>query len=74
MAYDKRKDLEKAVGILRTMFDEFTDHSGKVMVGLLSDKEVITVVVNGASYDVNVECENVRQMVKSVVDAVILKL
>lgn len=74
MKEEKLKDLQKAVKILQYVFDELTDYAGNVIVGLHSEKEIIKVTINGANYEISVECENVRQMVKSVVDAVILKL
>jgi len=74
MNEEKLKDLQKAVKVLQYVFDELTDYAGNVIVGLHPEKEIIKVTINGANYEISVECENVRQMVKSVVDAVILKL
>jgi len=71
---EKLMDLLKAVKVLQYVFDELTEHSGEVAVNLVSGKEVIKVTIRGGKYEINVECENVRQMVKSVIDAVILKL
>ena len=40
----------------------------------IHDDDYIVVTINGANYNVCVECENVRSMVKSVIDVVALKL
>lgn len=70
----KEKQLDKAVGVLNIMFDNLTERGSSVSAERDSEKEQILVHVNGAEYVVDVACENVNGMIKSVVDAVILKI
>lgn len=70
----KEKQLDKAVGVLNIMFDNLTKRGSSVFAERDSEKEQILVHVNGAEYVVDVACENVNGMIKSVVDAVILKI
>lgn len=70
----KEKQLDKAVGVLNIMFDNLTERGSSVFAERDSEKEQILVHVNGAEYVVDVACENVNGMIKSVVDAVILKI
>lgn len=70
----KEKQLDKAVDVLNIMFDNLTERGSSVFAERDSEKEQILVHVNGAEYVVDVACENVNGMIKSVVDAVILKI
>ncbi len=70
----KNKEINKAIFALQCLFSSLIEDPTQVMVGRLTNREVITVSIRGGCYDINVECENEKQMVKSVVDAVILKL
>ena len=74
MSKEKIQEMNKAISILQTMFDSLTSEPGIAMVGRIGEVEVITVMIRGASCEIDVECKNARQMIKEVVDAVILKL
>lgn len=74
MTEEKKKELEQATSILRTMYAALERKPGDVSVGVVPDREIITVKICGATYNIDVECENVRMMVKQVVDATILKI
>lgn len=74
MTEEKKKELEQATNILRTMYTALERNPGDVSVGVIPDREIITVKICGVTYNIDVECENVRMMVKQVVDATILKI
>lgn len=74
---DKMMEMGKAVELLRPLFDELADEGTLIDVFGTLDTcrgDLIIVRINNAQYEVNVTCENVRSMVRSVVNAVVLKI
>ena len=70
------REVDKAVELLRPLLNGMAENRSTVEVKAekIHDDDYIVVTINGADYNVCVECENVRSMVKSVVNAVALKL
>lgn len=70
------REVDKAVELLRPLLNGMAENRSTVEVKAeeIHDDDYIVVTINGADYNVCVECENVRSMVKSVVDKVALKL
>ena len=64
-----RRRLEKAIEQLYRAIS-----NDKISVVPDMEHEYIVVTINGAIYRVNVECENIRSMVRSVVSQTILKI
>ena len=75
MAYTK-KEVNKAVELLSPLLSGMAENRSAVSVKAekIRDKDYIVVTINGYDYNVCVELENVRSMVKSVINAVALKL
>lgn len=72
MTDQKKADLKLAAEAVAQMYRTISDT--EITVTPDNDREFIIVKVNGATYRVNVECENVRAMVQSVVNETILKI
>lgn len=70
------EDLYKAVGLLNPLLNGLADKRETIEVfGIkVNDDSFIIVYINNAKYKINVTCENARSMVRSVVDAVVLKI
>ena len=70
------EDLYKAVGLLNPLLNGLAHEGETVEVfGVkVNDDSFIIVHINNANYKINVTCENARSMVRSVVDAVVLKI
>ena len=81
-SFDKEKkektELEKAVDLLRPLLEGMAEGRNESVEVVADENEygekIITVVIDGYDYPVNVTSENVRSMVKSVVDKVAFKL
>ncbi len=81
-SFDKEKkektELEKAVDLLRPLLEGMAEGRNESVEVVADENEygekMITVVIDGYDYPVNVTAENVRSMVKSVVDKVAFKL
>jgi len=75
MTYTK-KEVDKAVELLSPLLNGMAENRSAVSVKAdkIRNKDYIVVTINGYNYNVCVEFENVRSMVKSVIDAVALKL
>ena len=78
-SFDKEKtELEKAVDLLRPLLEGMAEGRNESVEVVADENEygekMITVVIDGYDYPVNVTSENVRSMVKSVVDKVAFKL
>lgn len=72
MTDQKRADLTLAAEAIEQLYHTISDT--EVTVAPDQEREFIIVNVNGATYRVNVECENARAMVQSVVNETILKI
>lgn len=70
----KQSDLTHASKLLTAMFKDLSLRPITVRPLNRMYDEVIVVTIGVSRYEINVECENIRQMIKSVVDAVILKI
>lgn len=70
------REVDKAVELLIPLLKGMAENRStvKVKAEKIHDDDYIVVTINGANYNVCVECENVRSMVKSVIDVVALKL
>ena len=81
-SFDKEKkektELEKAVDLLHPLLNGMAEGRNESVEVVADENEygekMITVVIDGYDYPVNVTSENVRSMVKSVVDKVAFKL
>ncbi len=74
MTESKKNELKKATKALETLFKTLSNKPETISVSSIEDREIILVTINNSNYRIDVECENERQMVKSVVETVILKL
>lgn len=72
MTDQKRADLTLAAGAIEQLYHTISD--AEITVAPDQEREFIIVNVDGATYRVNVECENVRAMVRSVVNETVLKI
>ena len=70
------REVDKAVELLRPLLNGMAENRSIVEVRAekIHNNDYIVVTIYGANYNVCVECENVRSMVKSVIDVVALKL
>lgn len=70
------REIDKAVELLTPLLKGMSEGKSSVEVKSekLHDDDYIVVTINNAKYNVCVECENVRSMIKSVIDVVALKL
>lgn len=70
------REVDKAVELLRPLLNGMAENRSTVEVKAekIHNDDYIVVTINRANYNVCVECENVRSMVKSVIDVVALKL
>ena len=70
------REVDKAVELLIPLLKGMAENRStvKVKAEKIHDDDYIVVTINGANYNVCVECENVRSMVKSVIYVVALKL
>lgn len=70
----KQSNLTRASKLLTSLFKDLSLRPITVRPLDKLNKEIIVVTIGESVYKINVECENIYQMVKSVIDAVILKL
>ena len=71
------REVDKAVELLRPLLKGMAEERNatvKVKAEKIHNDDYIIVTVKGYDYKVCVECENVRSMIRSVVNAVALKL
>lgn len=70
------RDIDRAVELLKPLFNGLAE-GRNVDVFAVPDAvrgDLIIVRIDNAQYEINVTAENVRSMVKSVIDRVALKL
>ena len=71
------REVDKAVELLQPLLNVLAE-GRKETVDVYADvyygDDYITVIINNAKYEINVTAENVRSIVKSVIDMVALKL
>lgn len=71
------REVDKAVELLQPLFNGLAE-GRKETVDVYADvcygDDYIIVIINNAKYEINVTAENVRSIVKSVIDVVALKL
>lgn len=72
MTDQKKKDLQLAASAIEQLYHTISDDV--VSVTPDDDREILVVRIEGATYRVNVECENVKAMVQQVVNETILKI
>ena len=72
MKDQKKNDLKKAAEAIEQLYRALSNDKISVVTDM--EHEYIVVTINGAIYRVNVECENIRSMVQSVVSQTILKI
>lgn len=71
------RDIDRAVELLKPLLTGLAEDRDKtidVYADVYNGKSHIVVTVNNAKYEINVTAENVRSMIKSVIDVVALKL
>ena len=71
------REVDKAVELLQPLLNGLAEDR-KETVDVYTDvyhgDDYIIVIINNAKYEINVTAENVRSIVKSVIDVVALKL
>lgn len=70
------REIDKAVELLKPLFEGLAkdrDSVVDVYAECCNGEDYIITVINGCSYEVNVTAENVRSIVQSVVNRVVLK-
>lgn len=70
------REIDKAVELLKPLFEGLAkdrDSVVDVYAECCNGEDYIVTVINGCSYEVNVTAENVRSIVQSVVNRVVLK-
>lgn len=70
------REIEKAVSLLKPLLEGLAKDRGDtvdVHADCYNGEYYIVTVINNSKYEVNVTSENVRSMVKSVIDRVVLK-
>ena len=72
MKDQKKNDLKKAAEAIEQLYRALSNDKISVVPDM--EHEYIVVTINGAIYRVNVECENIRAMVQSVVRQTLLKI
>lgn len=72
MTDQKKKDLQLTASAIEQLYHTISDDV--VSVTPDDDREILVVRIEGTTYRVNVECENVKAMVQQVVNATILKI
>ena len=71
------RDIDRAVELLKPLFNglaEGRNETVDIYADVYNGESRIIVTVNNAKYEINVTAENVRSMVQSVVNRVVLKL
>lgn len=71
------REVDKAVELLQPLFNELAEGRKEtvyVYANVYDGEDYIIVTINKAKYEINVTAENVRSMVRSVVNEVALKL
>lgn len=71
------RDIDRAVELLKPLFNGLAEDRNEtvdVYADVYNGEDYIIVTINKAKYEINVTAENVRSMVKSVIDRVALKL
>lgn len=70
------REIDKAVNLLTPLLEGMAkdrDDSVKVYTCSHTGSNSIVVIINECTYEVDVTAENMRSMIKSVIDAVALK-
>lgn len=71
------RDIDRAVELLKPLFNGLAEDRNEtvdVYADVYNGEDYIIVIINNAKYEINVTAENVRSIVKSVIDVVALKL
>lgn len=71
------REVDKAVELLQPLFNGLAEgrkETVHVYANVYDGEDYIIVTINKAKYEINVTAENVRSMVRSVVNEVALKL
>lgn len=71
------RDIDRAVELLKPLFvglAEDRNETVDIYVDVYNGENYITVTIDKAKYEINVTAENVRSIVQSVVNRVVLKL
>ena len=71
------RDIDRAVELLKPLFvglAEDRNETVDIYADVYNGENCITVTIDKAKYEINVTAENVRSIVQSVVNRVVLKL
>lgn len=71
------RDIDRAVELLKPLFNGFAEGRNKtvdIYADVRNGESYVVVIINKAKYEINVTAENVRSIVRSVVNSVALKL
>lgn len=72
------REIDKAIELLTPLFEGVAKDREDTTVSLRSEiyhgSDYVIVTINGCEYSINVECENVRAIIRDVVNTCILKL
>jgi hypothetical protein len=70
------RDIDRAVELLRPLFNGLAEDRNEtvdIYADVYNGVAYVVVIIAGAKYEINVTAENVRSIVKSVVNKVALK-
>lgn len=70
------RDIDRAVELLKPLFNELAEDGNKtvdIYADVYNGESYVVVIINKAKYEINVTAENVRSIVRSVVNSVALK-
>lgn len=70
------KDIDRAVELLKLLFNGLAEDGNKtvdIYADVYNGESYVVVIINKAKYEINVTAENVRSIVRSVVNSVALK-
>lgn len=70
------RDIDRAVELLKPLFNGLAEDVNKtvnIYANVYNGESYVVVIINKGKYEINVTAENVRSIVRSVVNSVALK-
>ena len=71
------RDIDRAVELLKPLFNGLAEDRNEtvdIYTDVYNGESYVVVIIDKAKYEINVTAENVRSIVQSVVNRVVLKL
>lgn len=71
------RDIDKAVELLKPLFNGLAEDRNEtvdIYTDVYNGESYVVVTIDKAKYEINVTAENVRSIVQSVINRVVLKL